>query len=230
MSIHRGLGRIGLWVAVQCTFSLSSISLAEAQDTAAVARPGAAKTFFTSSDLAYAGAALATSAVVSHFDVRIAHWSQRDAIQGSQARQDLVHSLTQVNEGPLTIASVVTYGVGRLTGSNTITDIGAHMTESLALTVAVSELIRIPVGRTRPRESLGDQYNFHFGGGFSKFEERSFPSLHSSAAFATASALVGEIRERRPELGNWAAPVLFTAALIPGFTRIHLDEHWASDV
>jgi len=98
------------------------------------------------------------------------------------------------------------------------------------LTVAVSELIRGPVGRVRPRASPGDQYQFEFGGGFTKFEDRSFPSLHASAAFATASSLVGELKVRKPHMVKYAAPVLYTAALVPGLTRIHLDEHWISDV
>ncbi len=191
---------------------------------------GAQKTFFTRRDLAYTAIALAGSAVVSHFDVRVAHWSQRDVIQGGEARENLVDALTQVNETPLTIAAAATYLAGRAARSHTITDIGLHTTESLVLTIAVSELIRGPVGRVRPRASPGDQYNFEFNGGFTKFEDRSFPSLHSSAAFATAAALVGEIRVRKPGAVKYAAPVLYTAALVPGLTRIHLDEHWISDV
>ncbi len=190
----------------------------------------ASKTFFTRRDLAYSGIALVASAAISHFDLRVARWSRRDAVQGSQARQDLVGQITQVNELPLTIAAVATYGIGRLAGSSTVADVGLHTTESLVLTIAVSELIRGPVGRVRPRASIDDQYKFEFGGGFTKFEDRSFPSLHSSAAFATASSLVSELQHRRPDVARYAAPVLYTAALLPGLSRIHLDEHWASDV
>jgi membrane-associated phospholipid phosphatase len=100
----------------------------------------------------------------------------------------------------------------------------------MVLTVAVSEVIRIPVGRTRPRSSPDDQYDFHFGGGLSHFDERSFPSLHASAAFAAASVLSGELQLRNPGAAKYVAPVLYAAAAVPGLTRIYLDQHWASDI
>jgi membrane-associated phospholipid phosphatase len=108
--------------------------------------------------------------------------------------------------------------------------VGLHWTEAIVLNNVVSELIRGPVGRKRPRVSPNDAFAFELGGGFTKFEDRSFPSLHSSSAFATAAALVGEVRERKPELTWVVGPVLYGAALIPGITRMYLDEHWASDV
>jgi membrane-associated phospholipid phosphatase len=105
-----------------------------------------------------------------------------------------------------------------------------HFSEAMILTVAVSEVIRTPVGRTRPRSSPDNQYDFHFGGGFSHFDERSYPSLHASAAFAAASVLSGELKLRNPNAAKYVAPVLYAAATVPGFTRIYLDQHWASDI
>jgi membrane-associated phospholipid phosphatase len=49
-------------------------------------------------------------------------------------------------------------------------------------------------------------------------------------AFATASALAEEMRLRGVRARRWATPLLYTAAMIPGLTRIYLDQHWASDV
>lgn len=188
------------------------------------------KTFFTKRDLVYSAFALAGSAAISHFDVRIAHWNQTGRVQGDSSRTELIESLTKINELPLTLAAVGTYGLGRLTHSNTMTDVGLHTTEALVLTVAVSELIRVPVGRRRPRASPGDQYKFTFGGGLSNFDDRSFPSLHSSAAFAAASALSGELGLRNPSAARYVTPLLYAAALVPGATRLYLDQHWASDV
>ncbi len=196
--------------------------LARAQDTT--------KTFFVRSDLYWAGVGLAGGAAISIFDKRIAYWWQSPSVQGSSSRHDFVKSMTIVNETPLTIGAFVTYGVGRLTGNETIADVGLHATEALVLTVAMSEAIRGPVGRLRPRNSQNDQYDFLFWGGFTDFARRSYPSLHSAVGFTTAAALVQEIHFRHPQTNVWAAPVLYTAALIPGVTRLYLDEHWASDV
>ena len=188
------------------------------------------RTFFTRRDAALAGVALVGSAAVSIFDERIARYTQSAGVQGGKSRQDLADALTVVNEMPLTVAAVVTYGVGRLAHQSTVADVGLHTTETLLLTTALAELIRGPLGRARPRVSPDDAYAFHWGTGFTNFDNRAFPSLHAAVAFATASALVGEIRERRPDANRFAAPLLYTAATIPGFTRLYLDQHWASDI
>ena len=196
---------------------------------AAQSRP-AQKTFFVKRDLAYTGIAVLVSAGVSHFDRRIAHWSQSTGVQGDSSRTELVESLTRINETPLTIAAFATYGIGRLAGSATAADVGLHTFEALLLTTGVSEVIRGTLGRTRPRSAPGDPYDFEPGTGFTKFETRSFPSLHTAAAFTVATSLVGEIRERRPDAARWAAPLLYAAAMAPGLTRVYLDQHWASDI
>jgi membrane-associated phospholipid phosphatase len=193
-------------------------------------RGPAQKTFFVKRDLVATGVAIAGTAAVSAIDLRIARWARGGSVQGDSSRRDLVEDLTRINETPLTLAALATYGVGRLTGSATTADVGLHTLEALVLTTAVSQVVRGVVGRTRPRASLEDPFRFKPGTGFSGFETRSFPSLHTAAAYATATTLVGEIRLRRPGAVKVAAPLLYTAAMVPGLTRIYLDQHWASDI
>jgi hypothetical protein len=188
------------------------------------------KTFFTRGDLVKSAAILGVSGVVAVFDERIARWTQTSRVQGSTSRQDLADNLTVVNETPLTIAAFATYGVGRLTGNETVADIGLHTTEALVLTVGLAEAIRGPLGRLRPRESPEDAFHFKFGKGFTDFAARSYPSIHAAAAWATATSIVGELKLRKPGAVKYVAPPLFIAATVPGFTRLYLNQHWASDI
>ncbi len=201
-----------------------------AQKTAPDSAKHVDKTFFTRRDAELSAVALAGSAMVSIFDERIAHWSQQPSVQGSQSRHDLVEDLTVVNEQPLTLGALATFGIGRLAGSPLIADVGLHATETLVLTVGISEAIRGPLGRARPHVSQDDQYQFKFWRGFTDFGYRAYPSIHAAAAFATAAVLTGEVRERDPGAAWIVGPVLYTAALIPPLSRIYLDQHWASDI
>jgi membrane-associated phospholipid phosphatase len=190
----------------------------------------AQKTFFVKRDLVASGVAIAASAAVGAFDQRIARWARSPGVQGDSSRRDVVEQLTRVNETPIMLAALATYGVGRVAGMHTTADVGLHTLEAVVLTTGVSQVVRGVLGRTRPRVSLEDPFRFKPFTGFTGFETRSYPSLHTAASFAAATALVGEIHERRPGAVKVAAPLLYAAAIVPPLTRIYLDQHWASDL
>ena len=201
--------------------ALSSAALQQQRDDSLFWRSRDAK-------LAIAGA-IATVAIAP-FDERIARWARSAGVQGDSSRHDLVKTATVINEVPLTLAAVTTYAVGRLSHNRTVTDVGAHLTESLVGTVALEEIVRISLGRARPHESPDNAFKFRPFLGLSRFEYRSFPSLHAAVAFATASTLSEEMRLRDASERAWLSPLLYFAASIPGFTRVYLDQHWASDI
>lgn len=209
----------------------SSLALTQATATSAPPEHGAVqKTFFTRHDLVATGVAAVATGVFMHYDEKIADWWQSPHVQGSESLNHTVSQLTRLNETPLTIASVATWGIGRLTHSKTAADVGLHWTEALVITDVISQAIRGPLGRARPHVNQDNAFIFHGFRGFTDFAYRSFPSLHAAVGFATAAALTGEIRERNQDAARWAAPVLYTIAMIPGTTRMYLNQHWASDV
>jgi membrane-associated phospholipid phosphatase len=224
------------WTLAASLLLVPGVAVAQDVDSAARALPDSAharavqKTFFVKRDLAASGIAIAGSAAVSAFDLRIAHLARSSGVQGDSSRHDLVEELTRANETPMMLAALATYGVGRVAGWHTTADVGLHTLEALVLTTGVSQVVRGLVSRTRPRASLEDPFVFKPFTGFSTFETRSYPSLHAAASFAAATALVGEIRLRRPSALKVAAPLLYTAALVPPVTRLYLDQHWMSDI
>ena len=219
---------------VRCCASTSYFGLLIAVVMAGTPRASAAqhadKTFFTRRDAVATGVAIAGTALVFQFDTRIARWSQLPEVQGSSGRRRVVKVLTTLNETPFTFGAVAAYGVGRLSHSETTADVGLHLTEALVLTTGIGQVVRGAVGRARPSSASDGPTTRRYGRGYTDFEYRSFPSLHAATAFAAAAAAVEEIRIRKPGSVRWAAPLLYGAASVPGFTRIYLNKHWASDI
>jgi membrane-associated phospholipid phosphatase len=192
--------------------------------------PKDSSTFFQKNDRKLAVAAVAATALTAVFDERIARWARQPSVQGDSSRHDLVSAATVVNEVPLTLGALATYGLGRIAGWGVVTDVGAHLSETLVTTVALDETLRIGFARVRPRSSPDDAFDFQPGSGLTHFDHRSFPSLHAAVAFATAAVLSEEMRVRDVPARVYLEPLLYTAATIPGFTRIYLDQHWSSDI
>ena len=188
------------------------------------------KTFLTRRDLVTAGLALGATALVSRWDTDIAQASQKGWYRDSAA----IHAaqrISKVNETTLTVGGIVVYGIARLSHSSTVADIALHSTESVVLASLASQVIRGPLGRSRPYVTNdSDQYDFTAGRGFRKFDNRAFPSIHTSSSMAVATVLSMETHRRHPGATPFVAPVLFAAGIMPGLARIDLNQHWASDV
>ena len=227
----------------QCSATLLVLSLTLLTHTAYAQRvdtSGVSKTFLNRRDLGMAAVALAATGALSAFDPQIARASQRSRTKDPVTGKDLdalsrySTKVSKVNETTLTAAGIITYGAGRLFHSPVVTDVALHATESVVLASLASQLIRGPLGRTRPYVSRdSDQYKFKPLRGFfgdSSFDYRAFPSIHTSSSMAVATVLTMEIHRRNPDVTPFVAPLLFAAGILPGLARIRLDQHWSSDV
>ena len=188
------------------------------------------KTFLTRQDLGVAGVALGATALLSIWDPNIARASQDSQFQSASLGRFAL-DVSKVNETTLTLAGIATWGVARLVKSPDVADVALHATESVMLASVASQLIRGPLGRARPNYA-GDtnQYDFHFFKGFTAFKYRAFPSIHTSSSMAVATVITVELHRRKQSITPILAPILYSAAILPGLSRIQLNQHWASDI
>lgn len=215
-------------VSIALAFAVIACPLRAQQITDSL--PRGSKTFLTRRDLAIAGVALGATALLSIWDDDIAIESQKPEYQTS-ALTNFATKASKVQETTLTVSGIVIYGIGRLTKSKATADIALHATESIVLASVASQLIRGPLGRTRPWVTADtNQYDFDAFQGFRNFDNRAFPSIHTSSGMAVATVLTMETHRRHPRATPYVAPLFFAAGILPGLSRIQLNQHWASDI
>lgn len=190
-------------------------------------------TFFRTSDLAWAGVFSVASFGISRFDPPIAKWFQQPEHQRNTAMRRTAEAFTHLQETTLTIAGIATYGLAALTRARSVETVALHASESIVAASITNQIIRGPLGRARPKDAtpiFEDQYEFHWFNGFRHFQYRAFPSIHSSSAFAAATTIVLETRHRDPGATWYVAPIAYALASGPGYARMYLGQHWASDI
>lgn len=206
-------------------------ALALAAPTGASGQSGSPDTFFVRDDAIAWGLALAASAATTRVDSRIAHFFQDSARQHRTLLSSIAAAMTHVQETTLTLGGLASYGVARLARARGAEAVSVHVTEAVVAASLSNQVIRGPLGRSRPHVThFDDPYDFHFMQGFRNFAYRAFPSIHSSSSFAAATVITAETHRRRPGAAWVVAPVVYTIAAGPAYARMYLGQHWASDI
>ena len=122
------------------------------------------------------------------------------------------------------------YIYGRAANHPGIEDLGWHGTEAAILGSAITGALKVALGRSRPYVSNDtNPHDFKFFKG-TKSDRQSFPSGHTTTAFAVASSVTAEVQRMWPQYTWYAAPVMYGGATLVGLSRMYHDQHWASDV
>jgi membrane-associated phospholipid phosphatase len=203
-----------------------------AQGIASPASDSASSTpLFSIRDAVVAGGFAGLTAAMFPLDQRIAH---RLADPGTQANRFFHHAATGVeliaSPGAYVIGGSL-YAVGRLAGFERVADLGLHGTEAVLVSDVIMGPLKGLAGRARPFvTSDTDAADFSFGKGFTNDDRTSFPSGHTTTAFAAAAAVTAETGRWWPRSTWVVGPLMYGGAAMVGLSRMYHNKHWASDV
>jgi membrane-associated phospholipid phosphatase len=201
-------------------------SPAQAADSAGGGKPA----LFERRDLYVAAGFAAATAAVAPLDRRLSHTLQDEAWQ---ANRILSKSSTGARllgfPGAIVLGGVV-YGAGRVTGNRGMARVGLHAAEAVFIGDLVTGGVKVIAGRKRPYLSPDDPYDFRLMRGLRSDAMRSFPSGHTTSAFAAAAAVTAEAAYSWKSGSTFVGAGLFGAATIVGVSRMYNNAHWASDV
>jgi len=109
---------------------------------------------------------------------------------------------------------------GWIQGNERSTEVGKVLASALAIDGVTTGAMKIAIGRHRPSDTNSSTEFDPFS-----FNNRSFPSGHTSWSFTTATVMA-EMYDDKP----WVKYAGYTTATLIGVARISDDSHWASDV
>jgi len=122
------------------------------------------------------------------------------------------------------------YLLGTANGQRRTQDLGLHTVEAIVLGFGATGTIKILAGRARPRISENDASKFQLLRGLRGDDYQSFPSGHTTTAFAFAATVASETQRWWPRSRWIIGPIVYGGATLTGASRIYNKAHWASDV
>ena len=183
-----------------------------------------------SADAAIVGGALAGSLLLIPYDPKIIAWKGLPPFRNSPGVHRVLRATAFLGGPGSLIASGALYAAGRIAKDGNLATDGEAALEAAALGGAVTFLLKGISGRARPLVDSTRADDFALLRGFRETDlYRSFPSGHTTAAFAFATALATRLSHRHDASAGWAGPTAFTLATFTGVSRIFYHDHWFTD-
>lgn len=173
----------------------------------------------------HADALLGAAILGSLAAVHIEGINEVDDLFGPQAGRDHLVRRIPRNLGRFEASSGLAGGIflfGQATGRPQMRRAGLRALEALAISSIGTTALKVSVGRSRPGDGREEDtfHPFRFSS-----TSWSFPSGHTSAAFAVAAALSSELGHDH----GWVPFVAYPLAAWVGVSRVVDGRHWASD-
>jgi hypothetical protein len=186
---------------------------------------------FTRHDALILGGFAAATAAAVPLDLQVAQRLQYRQTQENRFFRRTAQVSTRLVEPGAAVAAAVLYGVGRLGGNERMATLGVRAGEAVFLALGSTVVIKGLAGRARPYVSNdSNPRDFRLGRGFFKEQFRSFPSGHTTTAFAVAAAMTAQADAWCDDCVWYVGPVMYGGAALAGLARMYDNKHWASDV
>ena len=203
------------------------------------------KTLFTYRDAALAAGFAVVTVAMFPADRHIAESLRDPDLQANKFLDKSGKGLEAISTPGSFIIGGGLYAAGKLTNHPDLADLGWHGTEAVLLASGITSILKGVLGRSRPYvngDTTPRDFGFLRGFGHNTPKLRgdgkpvqtgdyqSFPSGHTTTAFAAAAAVTSEMRRMHPDAVIFVAPVLYGGATLVGLSRMYHNNHWASDV
>lgn len=185
---------------------------------------------FIPQDLLTLGGFAAATALAWPYDQKLARQIQQPRSQENRFLKTAATGFRWIGQpGSIGVAAGL-YAIGRGTDNARIEDMGLHATEAILIANLVSGGIKVVAGRARPEVDVDNPRDFQLFRGFRGGAFQSFPSGHTTSAFAFATTISSELARWQPGTRWTVGPVLYAGAALAGVSRMYNNKHWASDV
>ena len=203
------------------------------------------KTLFTYRDAALAAGFAVLTVAMFPADRHIAETLQDEDVRANKFFDKSGKGVEAITTPGAFIIGGGLYATGKLTNHPDLTDLGWHGTEGVLLASGITGILKGMLGRARPfvnNDTVPNDFAFMRGFGRNQPKLRadgtpiqggdfqSFPSGHTTTAFAAAAAVTSEMRRMHPGSLIIVAPLMYGGATLVGLSRMYHNNHWASDV
>jgi membrane-associated phospholipid phosphatase len=189
------------------------------------------QTLFTPADGLLAAGFVGATMVMFPIDRHIANHLRDQTTPANQFLDHAARGFEGLTSPGAYLIGPALYVYGRLADHPGVQDLGWHGTEAALVGSGVTGLLKGVLGRARPYVSADtNPRDFKALKGFSSASRQSFPSGHTTTAFAVAASVTSEVHRMWPQYTWYVGPVLYGGATLVGLSRMYHNQHWASDV